>query len=235
MSILTVLITGANRGIGFELTKQYLAKGCKVIATCRDVNRASKLLALGQKYGDKLALQSMDICLPEKILQLSAKLALSKTHIDVLISNAGYLDRENSSIHNIDYASAEMSFKVNSLGPLYLAHAFLPLMDQQSLSKFIIISSLMGALTVEQDAAWYGYRMSKAAVNMLTVNLATELSQENIAVASLHPGWVKTDMGSMSADEEICDSVSGLIQVIDTLSKNQTGSFYRFTGNELDF
>lgn len=235
MSKTTVLITGANRGIGVELARQYLVKGCQVIATCRDVEQATQLRAMQQVFAGNLTIEVMDICQPEQIQQVSAKLAKSKLVIDVLISNAGSLDRENSSIDFLNYASAEMSFKVNSLGPLCLAHHFIPLMNKNTLAKFIVISSVMGALTVAQETSWYGYRMSKAAVNMLTVNLAQELRQDNICVASIHPGWVKTDMGSMSADEEVGDCVAGIQKVIDGLTITSSGRFFRFSGEELPF
>jgi NAD(P)-dependent dehydrogenase (short-subunit alcohol dehydrogenase family) len=233
MSDVVVLITGANRGIGFELTKQYLINGWTVIATCRDINSSVELNVLKDKYFDKLLIESLDITSPEQIEQLANTLSHNNLKIDLIVNNAGYLDRENQSMHTIHYASAEMSFKVNSLGPLFLIHCFLPLMNKERLSKIAIISSAMGSLSLEQSVAWYGYRMSKAAANMLAVNLSTELADDNIAVVAVHPGWVQTDMGGTLAKENVNDSAHGIMNVINNLSLSNTGKFYDFSGEKL--
>ena len=233
MSDLVVLITGANRGIGFELTKQYLINGWKVIATCRDINSSVELNVLKDKYFNKLLIESLDITSPEQIEQLANTHSHNNLKIDLIVNNAGYLDRENQSMHTINYASAEMSFKVNSLGPLFLTHCFLPLMNKERLSKIAIISSAMGSLSLEQSVAWYGYRMSKAAANMLAVNLSTELADDNVAVVAVHPGWVQTDMGGTSAKENVEDSAHGIMDVINNLSLSNTGTFYDFSGEKL--
>jgi NAD(P)-dependent dehydrogenase (short-subunit alcohol dehydrogenase family) len=235
MGDVIVLITGANRGIGFELAKQYLINGETVIATCRDKNRATELISLKNKYSDKLLIESMDISYPEQIERLANKLIEQHIEIDLIVNNAGYLDRDNHSIHNINYANAEMSFKVNSLGPLFLTHCFLPLMNKARLSKIAIISSVMGSLSQQQSVAWYGYRMSKAAANMLAVNLSEELAIDNVAVVAIHPGWVQTDMGGTTAKENVNDSSLGIMKVIDKLSISSTGTFYDFNGEELAF
>jgi len=229
------LITGANRGIGFELTKQHLKNGWKVIATCRNDNRAIELISLKDEFPERLLIEPMDVTHPEKIERLANKLRRDSIKIDLIISNAGYLDRENQSIHVINYANAEMSFKVNSLGPLFLTHCFLPLMNIGSLCKIVIISSAMGSLSLKQSVDWYGYRMSKAAANMLALNLSQELADDNVAVVAVHPGWVQTDMGGSSAREDITDSVLGIMRVIKKLSIDNTGGFYDFNGDQLPF
>ena len=124
MSNIVVLITGTNRGIGFELTKQYLLNGCQVIATCRNIEQATDLVSLQERFVENLIIEAMDISSPETIQRLADKLDKRDIKIDLIISNAGYLDRENKSIYAIDYAAAEQSFKVNSVGPLYLVHCF---------------------------------------------------------------------------------------------------------------
>ncbi|MFT6895725.1 MAG: NAD(P)-dependent dehydrogenase (short-subunit alcohol dehydrogenase family) [Paraglaciecola sp.] len=235
MSNVVVLITGTNRGIGFELTKQYLLSGYKVIATCRDIEQATNLVSLQEKFVENLIIEPMDITSPENIEGLADKLSKRDIKIDLIISNAGYLDRENKSIYTIDYAAAEQSFKVNSVGPLYLIHCFLPLINKERLSKIIFISSSMGSLTIEQNVEWYGYRMSKAATNMLTVNLSQELGHHNIVVGAIHPGWVQTDMGGHCAQESIEDSTLGIMKVVNGLSIHNTGHFYSFNGEELAF
>jgi NAD(P)-dependent dehydrogenase (short-subunit alcohol dehydrogenase family) len=235
MSDLIVLITGANRGIGFELTKQYLINGWTVIATCRNEKASVDLITLKDKFSEKLLIELMDITCPENIERLANKLSEESIKIDLIINNAGYLDQENKSIHDINYANAEMSFKVNSLGPLYLTHCFLSLMKKNRLCKIAIISSVMGSLTRERSVDWYGYRMSKAAANMLAVNLSNELVNDNVAVVAVHPGWVQTDMGGSSARENVKDSALGIMKVILNLSIDTTGKFYDFKGEELPF
>ncbi|GAC33312.1 SDR family oxidoreductase [Paraglaciecola polaris] len=235
MSNLVVLITGANRGIGFELTRQYLINEWTVIATCRNLETAVALISLKGKFPNKLFIELMDITCPEKIKTLASKLSEENIKLDLVVNNAGYLDRENTSIHAINYANAEMCFKVNSLGPLYLTHCFLPLINKKRLCKIAVISSAMGSLSLEQSVDWYGYRMSKAAANMLVVNLSKELVNDNIAVVAVHPGWVQTDMGGSTAKENVVDSALGVMKVILNLSIDNTGNLYSFDGEELPF
>ncbi|WP_293751658.1 SDR family oxidoreductase [uncultured Paraglaciecola sp.] len=235
MSNVVVLITGANRGIGLELAKQYLISGFKVIATFRDKSGAAELISLTSQFSKTLQIESLDIASHEQIEALANKLSHEDIKIDLIVNNAGYLDRENISVKAINYAHAEMSLKVNSLGPLYLTHCFLSLMNKEGLSKIAIVSSDMGSLSLQQSVAWYGYRMSKAAVNMLAVNLSSELADDNIAVVAIHPGWVKTDMGGTDANYDVKESAAGIMKVITNLTINNSGDFYDFNGNALPF
>jgi NAD(P)-dependent dehydrogenase (short-subunit alcohol dehydrogenase family) len=235
MSDVVVLITGANRGIGFELTRQYLINGCIVIATCRDKSRNVELISLNDEYSGKLFIESMDITCPEQIERLANKLSEQNVVIDLIVNNAGYLDRKNQGIKFINYADAEMSFKVNSLGPLFLIHCLLPLLNKSRLSKIVIVSSVMGSLSKEQAVSWYGYRMSKAAANMLVVNLSKELEGDDVAVVAVHPGWVQTDMGGISAKENVNDSAFGIMKVVSHLTISHSGTFYDFSGDVLAY
>tara|TARA_R110000851_G_scaffold4900_3_gene20513 strand:- start:234571 stop:235278 length:708 start_codon:yes stop_codon:yes gene_type:complete len=230
-----VLITGANRGIGLALTEQYLANGCSVIATCRDDATKTDLMSLKAQFTDKLSIESMDITSPETINRLANKLRQQNISLDLIVNNAGFLDRDNHSIHAIDYADAEMCFKVNALGPLFLTHCLLTLLNKTRLCKIAIISSSKGSLSQPQGVDWYGYRMSKAAANMLAINLSTELVDDNVAVVSVHPGWVQTDMGGSSAQVKVNDSALGIINVINNLSIHNTGQFYDVSGEQLQF
>ncbi|MGE6569702.1 SDR family oxidoreductase [Shewanella vesiculosa] len=230
-----VLITGANRGIGLALTEQYLINGCRVIASCRDDATTTELMSLQAQFADKLLIESMDITCPDTIHRLANNLCQQNISIDLIINNAGYLDRDNHSIHAIDYADAEMCFKVNALGPLFLIHCLLSLLNKTRLCKIAIISSSKGSLTEPQGVDWYGYRMSKAAANMLAVNLSQELVDDNVAVVSVHPGWVQTDMGGSAARVKVIDSALGIIKVINQLSIANTGEFYNFSGEQLPF
>ncbi|MCF6299857.1 MAG: SDR family oxidoreductase [Proteobacteria bacterium] len=216
----TVLITGANRGIGLEMAKQFKQKGWQVIATCR--NSSPKL--------DKLNIQvetDYDVADADSVRQLAKKLKGQK--IDVLINNAGILD--TMGLDDLDFSSMRRQYEINTLGPLRVSHSFLSHLDRGS--KIAIITSRMGSMQDNTSGGQYGYRMSKAAVNMVGRSLAEDLKQREIAVALLHPGYVRTEMtggnGLINADE----SAQGLIQRIDELNMQNTGSFWHTDGTEL--
>ncbi len=216
----TVLITGANRGIGLEMAKQFRQQGLQVIAACR---KSSPEL-------DELNIQvetHFDVGDADSVRKLAEKLKQQK--IDILINNAGILD--SMGLDDLDFDSMRRQYEVNTLGPLRVCQSFLPNLD--SGSKIAIITSRMGSMQDNTSGGQYGYRMSKAAVNMVGRCLAEDLKQQEIAVALLHPGYVRTEMtggnGLINADE----SARGLIQRIDELNMQNTGGFWHTDGTEL--
>ena len=222
-----------NRGIGLELAKQYLISGCKVIATCREKSGAAELVLLTSLFPKSLQIESLDIASHAQIEALANKLSHEDITIDLIINNAGYLDRENISVKAINYAHAEMSLKVNSLGPLYLTHCFLSLMNKEELSKIAIISSDMGSLLLQQSVAWYGYRMSKAALNAAAMSLSKDLASQDITVGIYHPGYVQTDMVNHNGDITADESAQRIIGLISNLSIRNSGVFMHSNGNVL--
>jgi NAD(P)-dependent dehydrogenase (short-subunit alcohol dehydrogenase family) len=215
----TIVITGANRGIGLEMASQYAQRGEKVIAACR--RSADELDALGVRV-----IEGVDVTSDESVKKLVAELAGER--IDRLVNNAGIL--ESNSLDRLDFDSMERQFRVNSIGPLRMTAAFLPLLHPGS--RVFIITSRMGSIDDNTSGGSYGYRMSKAAVNIAGKSLSVDLKEAGIGVFLLHPGWVATDMTGNSGIE-VEDSVRGLIDRMDELDISHSGSFWHAEGYQL--
>jgi len=214
-----ILITGANRGIGLELCRQLLARGDEVIAVCRRVS--DELMALNLRV-----IEGVDVSSDESIRGLQNESGLEG--LDWLINNAGILSVEN--LDSLDFAAMERQFRVNALGPLRVTAALLSKLGAGA--KIGIITSRMGSVEDNTSGGYYGYRMSKAAVNMAGMSLARDLQQSGVAVALLHPGMVATEMtGGQGISPG--QSVSGLIQRMDALNMAQTGNFWHAEGEQL--
>ena len=216
----TVVITGANRGMGLEFVKQYLAKGDKVIALCR--HTSDELSQTSAKVIDKVDVGSPE-CL-EKILP-----TLSDLKIDLLVNNAGVLANEN--LEHMSASTLEYQFRVNAMGPLLVTQ----MLRQQLVkgAKVALITSRMGSVTDNTSGGYYGYRMSKAALNIAGVSLAHDLKEQQVAVALLHPGYVQTEMVNNSGDISAAVAVERLMQRIDGLNLNNTGTFWHSNGEIL--
>ena len=219
----TVVISGANRGIGLALCQAYIERGAKVIALCR---RASDALnASGARV-----VEGIDVCDPEGLSALAGELGVSS--IDILINNAGVLFEDT--VQDLDARAMEnmrTQFEVNAIGPLNLTMALRPLLGDGS--KVAIITSVMGSMTDNTSGGYYGYRASKAAVNMIGRSLAIDLKDAGIIVGLVHPGYVRTDMtggnGYINPDE----SAGGLVKVIDGFTPERSGEFRHSNGDEL--
>jgi len=216
----TVLVTGANRGIGLEYCKQLLARGDKVIAVCRGASDELSKLDLRIETG-------IDVIEGSQVEVLAQRLRDEK--IDILINNAGILRHEV--LEDMNFSQIEKQFSVNALGPLRVTHALLPTLKEGS--KIVMMTSRMGSIGDNTSGSRYGYRMSKAALNIASVSLAHDLKPKGIAVAILHPGFVRTEMtgnnGLIDADE----SVRGLLERIDGLSLENSGTFWHSNGEIL--
>jgi NAD(P)-dependent dehydrogenase (short-subunit alcohol dehydrogenase family) len=215
----TCLVTGAARGIGLELCRQLQQRGEKVVAVCR---RASvELRAL-----DCRVVEGVEVTDEAAIAGLAAQLAGER--IDVLVNNAGILSRD--SLNDLDFDGMRRQFEVNALGPLRVTRALLPNLDAGS--KVAIITSRMGSIADNGSGGYYGYRMSKAAVNMAGVSLARDLRGRGIAVLLLHPGMVATEMTGKHGIP-VQESAANLIARIDSLGLEQSGSFHHADGQPL--
>jgi NAD(P)-dependent dehydrogenase (short-subunit alcohol dehydrogenase family) len=217
-------VTGANRGIGLALVRQLKDRGDEVIAACR--KSSDELDATGVRVETGLDVADSDA------VQSFAK-RLGDTKIDVLINNAGVL--ESTTLSPLDEESIRKQFEINSLGPLRVTSALLPNLSEGS--KVALVTSRMGSIGDNTSGGAYGYRMSKAALNIAGVSLARDLAGQKIAVALLHPGMVATDMtarfghGPNSKSPEA--AAAGLIARIDELTPENSGKFWHGDGPEL--
>jgi len=216
----TTVITGANRGIGLELTRQAAARGDTVIAVCREPGPDLQALDVRIESG-------IDVSAQEDVDRLAER--LSDTSIDLLINNAGTLSRQ--SLDNLDFDAIREQFEVNSLGPLRVTATLRPQLKDGA--KVAIVTSRMGSVTDNTSGGHYGYRMSKAAVNMAGVSLARDLRDRDVSVVLLHPGYVDTDMTNHSGDVAPADAAAGLLQRIDELTLQTSGSFRHANGETL--
>jgi NAD(P)-dependent dehydrogenase (short-subunit alcohol dehydrogenase family) len=216
----TVLVTGANRGIGLEICKQLAERGDDVIAACRNSSDALDQLGVRVETG-------IDVGRDDVIATLKER--LSGTSIDVIINNAGILKRET--LEELHFDQIRQQFEINSLGPLRVSTALLDNLSEGS--KIAIITSRMGSVADNTSGSRYGYRMSKAAVNMAGVSLARDLQGRGISVAILHPGFVRTDMTGQNGLVDAHESASNLIARIDELTLDTSGTFWHMNGEVL--
>lgn len=221
----TILITGANRGIGLELAKQYAAAGDTVIRTMRGHDKASG------SVGEILPLDVTSDVSAEGLADM-----LKGRPIDLLINNAGVIgpDPAHQTGTDMDFPGFLDALNANVLGPLRVTQALLPSLRAANGAKVAVISSQMGQLSSKQSG-FVAYRASKAAVNKVFQCLAADLAGEGIAVAMLHPGWVRTDMGGAGADLDVSESAAGIRKVLANLDVATTGRFTAWDGRTLDW
>jgi NAD(P)-dependent dehydrogenase (short-subunit alcohol dehydrogenase family) len=225
----TVLITGANRGIGLEFATQYAADGADVIACCRDPQGADVLNAL-VKSARNVRLAALDVADPSSVGAL--KKDLGNTPIDILINNAGVGGPRERAKGIIDADAWLEIFAVNSVAPVTVAVAFLDNLKAGKDKKLATITSQLGSIANHGGGA-YPYHASKAAVNSFMRGLSKEWASDGIAVGIFHPGWVQTDMGGSQAPVTPAQSVTGLRARIAELSAANSGTFRDYAGKEI--
>lgn len=215
------LVTGASRGIGLELVRQLHARGDEVIATCR--TRTPELDAIGCRVVDGIDVGSDDVG-----AALDSAVEEGQT-LDVVVNNAGVAHWDT--LETIDLDAARQELEVNALGPLRVTLALLPRLGPGS--KIALVSSKAGSIGDGPSGGNYGYRMSKAALNMLGANLAADLASRGIHVAVLHPGFVRTEMTGGGGNLDPPESAAGLIRQIDALDASRSGRFFHSDGSEV--
>jgi NAD(P)-dependent dehydrogenase (short-subunit alcohol dehydrogenase family) len=228
----TVLITGANRGIGLEFARQYAADGWRVLACCRHPEKAEALNKLAAEHPDSVLIHALEVTDLAQIESL-AKL-LANESIDVLINNAGYYpDSDRKGFGHADCNEWTLAFRVNTITPLKMAEAFVANVARSELKIIATLSSKMGSMDDNTSGGSYQYRSSKAAVNMVNKSLSLDLKDQGITTVVLHPGWVQTDMGGPNALITVEQSVTGLRQVIGKLAPADSGKFFSYDGQEI--
>ena len=212
----TVLITGANRGIGLEMARQLAARGEEVIAACRQASPALRKLEVR-------IFEGVDVCSDVSVNSLAQ--ALSGQQIDWLINNAGILERNG--LDDLDFESIERQFRVNAVGPLRVSAALRR--NLSTGSKLFVITSRMGSIGDNSSGGSYGYRMSKAAVNIAAKSLSEDLKEAGIGVFLLHPGYVATEMTHHTGGP-VEQAAQDLIERMDELELETTGTFWHREG-----
>ncbi len=223
----TILVTGANRGIGLELVRCFLAAGHRVIGGCREPSSADALAGLAE--GNSLTVCALDVTDADSVSRLASE--LNGQCIDVVVNNAGFMVRE-SSVDDVDYEAWATTFQVNSMAPLRVATAFKSQLQLSQRPRLVTVSSQMGSIT-RASAGCVSYRSSKAAVNMVMATLAQEWRDDGITVCSVHPGWVRTDMGGGEADLAPEKSAGDLARLIEGLDTSNTGQFFNHDGSAM--
>jgi NAD(P)-dependent dehydrogenase (short-subunit alcohol dehydrogenase family) len=226
----TILITGANRGIGLEFARQYVRDGATIIACCREPAKAKELKSLSDGSGGKVRIMALDVAKADSIAALARD--LKGTPIDIVINNAGISGPKQQGSDKIEPEGWLETFRINTVGPMLVAQALRENLLKGREKKLVAITSMMGS-TENHGGGMYAYRSSKAALNNAMRGLAREWAQEGIVVGILHPGWVRTDMGGKNAAVVPEDSVSGLRRQIANLNPQASGRYVDYTGATL--
>ena len=224
----TVFITGANRGIGLALTKQFWERNFNVLTTYRDAASSQELLELAKNHPGLSAFQ-LDVTDYAQVEELASALP----NIDILINNAGYYGPKGYGFGNTDVEEWRKVLEINTVAPLKLVEAFYPRLETSSVKKIACLSSKVGSMTENTSGGGYIYRSSKAALNSVVKSLSNDLSKQGFTVLALHPGWVKTEMGGPNALLETDTSAQGLFDVIQNSTPENSGQFINFDGSEL--
>ena len=224
----TILVTGANRGLGIEFVEQYLNEGNEVIATYRNENSSMDLIEMGNERSN-LKLLQLDVSSNKSLNSFAENLGDSP--IDIFINNAGVYGPRNSSFGNVDEENWIPAIKINAIAPILLTQLIIKNIRSGADKKLIFITSKMGSIDDNKGGGAYVYRSSKTALNAVVKSLSVDLENEGIVVALIHPGWVKTDMGGPNALIDKDTSVRGMTEVISNLDISSTGNFYNYDGS----
>lgn len=224
----TVVITGPNRGIGFELVKCYLANGdWQIIAACRTPEKATALQTLADATDGDIEIVQLDVASASSVAEFAKIIGDRK--IDALINNAGVIGGDHQSLGDIDYDEWMETLAINTLGPVRVTEALIDNIRRSENGKIVAISSQLGAMQYQTQGR-FAYNSSKAALNRAMTLLAGQLRSENIIVAMYHPGWVQTDMGGQQADITPPESAKSLYQCFEKLTLADTGKFFKWNG-----
>lgn len=233
-----VLITGAGRGIGLELARQYAERGDHVIAGCRDIERAPGLRALVDQHPETITVLPLEVTDAGSLAEAVLQAHHMAEGLDILINNAA-INPGDATVAGpdgqqlLDEARTLEVFRTNVVAPVRVAQAFGPMLARGASPRVVNISSGAGSLAQATEPDDYSYGASKAALNMVSRTFAWNVRDQGITAVMIDPGWVKTDMGGTGAELEPAESARGLLQVIDGLTLDDTGRFFRYDGSEV--
>lgn len=234
----TVFVTGAGRGLGLEFVRQYLAADWLVLAGVRQSSPALSELADGQP---RLRIVPLDVTNHGQVAAAAAQ--FPDIAIDLLINNAGIMGRhgfgdggaEEQRFGMTDYSEWQRIFATNVMGPMRMAEAFVEHVARSRRGRMVMLSSIVGSMTLNHSGGLYGYRASKAALNAIVRSMAIDLAPRGIIVAGLHPGWVRTAMGGPRAELGVAESVTGMRAVIEGLGIEEAGNVLAIDGRPLPY
>jgi NAD(P)-dependent dehydrogenase (short-subunit alcohol dehydrogenase family) len=236
----TILITGTSRGLGLECVRQYAAADWQVLACARRPADSVDLVALAADYPQRIRLLTLDVTDHAAVDRLAV--ALEATPIDVLLNSAGTMGSGSfardglafGSFGNSDFEDWAQVFRLNVLGSMKMAEAFVTHVARSEQKKIVTLTSMLGSVANNRIGGLYAYRASKAAVNAIMKSMSIDLAKSHgIAATALHPGWVRTELGGPNADIDAATSVAGMRRVIDALTLANAGRFWVYDGSEL--
>lgn len=226
----SVLITGCNRGIGLEFVSQCVARGDRVFATCRSIDKADQLRELCKQHPG-LTLLELDVASQKSLDDFPAK--LQGEAIDIFINNAGVYGPVSSKFGTLSGAAWLPVLQVNTVAPLLLTQLLMDNLRRGQQKKLVYITSMMGSIADNSSGGSYIYRSSKTALNQVVKSLSVDLGKDGFTAVVLHPGWVLTDMGGPNAQIDTRTSVSGMLSVIDALDHKNNGGFFNYDGSKI--
>lgn len=219
----TVVVTGANRGIGFEISRQLAARGAQVVLTARNAEAGEAAVEKLAAKNLNVRFHALDVTSPKSIAALCKFLKITYGRVDVLINNAGIIAKNDASALKVDMQTVRITFDTNALGPFHLSQALLPLFSKDA--RIVNVSSGMGVLS-EIEGDYAAYRLSKTALNGITAMLAAEL-RGRVAVNAACPGWVRTDMGGRNAERDVSEGADTPVWLALDAPQKLTGKFLR--------
>ena len=226
----TILITGANRGIGLELVEQFAVDGWQVLACCRNPGEAAELRALADRIHG-IEIHALDVIDYAQMKSLSAQLA--ERPIDILLSNAGIFGPRGIGFGDVDPAAWREVLEVNTIAPMMLAQAFVEQVAASERKLIAVLSSKVGSIADNGSGGGYLYRSSKTAVNQVVKSLSIDLAGRGISAISLHPGWVRTDMGGPNGEIDTRQSVDGMKKILERADPEVSGQFIEYNGDSI--
>ena len=230
----TVLITGANRGVGLELLKQIHKAGFCCIGGYRDADRAEELLQMQADDPERVIALPCEVTSEQSLQAMAAALEPRVHAIDILINNAGVLNNDEPSGEKIARSVLQHTLDVNLIGPILTTQTFLPFLRRGTLKKLVFISSIMGSINLNKSGSLPSYRISKAALNQFCRSMALELAPEGVVTLAVHPGWAQTDMGGPQANLPVTESAAGIVELLrQAAPATHNGRFFDYTGREL--
>ena len=222
----TIVVTGANRGIGLALTRVLVTKGKTVVAICRRPEESAELRQLAVLHPERLDLIKGDVDHEEELQEAAAVTQKRHKKLDVILNNAGIMpERGDESILKIDLGVLRLAYETNVLGAVRVIRVFYPMLARSERPRILNVASGLGSISTKDDFAYYAYSISKAALNMLTRALAYEFAPHGVTTVAISPGWVRTDMGGEEAQLSPEESAESLAQAIDRIGPEVNGQF----------